>query len=309
MGTNDKNLEIYGGELILKYVNSNDQHAYYIAERNKKTGEVGKFIRKSGVTTYIGIKDKSGPLKYWAVKLMWKHLKTILNDRAISKFDLDEAKGLHTVRLKEAATIGTKIHDWIEEYVKGNKPPMPDEANVLQGVNAWLSWVEKNKIHFIASELMLYSKKYDFCGQMDYLAYVGDKWWELYVGDYKTSNGLYNDVMLQTAAYSKALIEMGLLQTIEDQGIDKEWLKKAKKTPAKVKVVGRHALRIEKRSPDEFREEMDEKGNVNAEYKPFEYALLDPEYRIDKDFDAFVAFQTGHLWNKETDKLIQELIS
>ena len=46
--------EIYKGALKLKFVESN--HAYYIAE--KEGSEWGKWQRKSGATTYGGIKDK-----------------------------------------------------------------------------------------------------------------------------------------------------------------------------------------------------------------------------------------------------------
>lgn len=302
MSTENKIIDMYGGTVRVKYVDGN--HSYWVADLKK--GE--KFRRVSGVTTYNGIKDKSTPLKYWVAKITIKFLVGILGERSITKFDLEKARGIHTERLQEASTAGTKVHDWIEHYTKGLRPPMPEEADVLNGVNAFLGWVQERDVHFVASETIIYSKKHDFCGQADFVCYFGNEWWKLYLGDYKTSNGLYNDVMLQTAPYAKTIEEMGIIETMEAQGIDKKWLSKAKKDGKKIKFAGRWAIRLEKRSPQDFQEEMDEKGLVNAEWQPFEAIPLDDDvYMIDQDFDAFLAFKKGFEWNKMSDKRMKLL--
>ena len=286
--------EIYGGKLILKFTEGN--HAYYIKE-NKPDA---KWERKSGATTYGGIKDKSTPLKYWVAKITVKFLQEILNKRAITKFDLDEAKGKHREKLQEAATSGTKIHDWCEQYVKGNKPPMPEEDDVLIGVNAFLDWVKENKVKFVSAERLLYSMEHDYCGSADAVARLNGKK-DLYLIDYKTSGGLYNDVMMQTAAYSKVHEEMGY-----------------------GKIKGRYAVRLEKRTAEEFQAEMDEKGKPNEVYQPFEALYLDEGVTVEKVGRAMVTTPTGKhdkdlmdldfnaylhacglfRWNKDSDKRI-----
>lgn len=286
--------EIYKGKLILKFTEAN--HAYYIKE-NKPDA---KWERKSGATTYGGIKDKSAPLKFWVAKITVKFLLEILSKRAVTKFDLEEARKLHTVRLQEAATAGNKIHDWCELYVKGKKPPMPEEDDVLIGVNAFLDWVTENKVKFVSAERLLYSMKYDYCGAADAVARLNGKK-DLYLIDYKTSGGLYNDVMMQTAAYSKVHEEMGY-----------------------GKIKGRYAVRLEKRTAEQFQLEMDEKGKPNEIYQPFEALYLDGEVReekqgrktvlvptgkhdkalMDLDFDAYLHACGLFRWNKGSEKRI-----
>lgn len=269
--------KIYNGQYKIKFVKSN--HAYYIAKKEKDGW--GKWERKTGSTTWIGIKDKSTPLKYWVAKIMAKFLNNILSERSITTYDIDEAKKLHCKRLEQAATIGSKIHDWIEAYIKNKNPDMPEENNVLLGVNAFLEWVKKYKVKFLESEMFLYSRKYDYCGTSDAVAIINNK---RVLIDYKTSPGLYNDVMLQTASYVQIYEEMGC-----------------------GKIAGRWAIRLEKRTEKEFKNDMDEKGNVNVDYAPFEAIYLGNSGDTQKkDFQAFLAAKHLKEWDKESTQKLEE---
>lgn len=288
--------EIYGGRYKVKMTKG---HRYYISRKIKD--KWGPWEAKTGVTTYGGIKDKSTPLKYWVAKIMHKFLGEVLDSRSITKYDLDEAKDLHRKRLEEAGTIGSKIHDWIESYCKGEQPGMPEEDDVLLGVTAFIDWVKENKVQFVESEMYLYSEKHDYCGMVDAVAKIKGSQ-KLYIIDYKTSNGLYNDVMLQTAAYASAYKEM-----------------------TKRNVVGRWAIRLEKRSREQFKEEMDEKGLPNAEYVPFEAIYLDGDVEEKKegrktlvvstgkhnpdlmfhDFEAWLHAKGLFTWNKGSEKRME----
>lgn len=271
--------EIYNGKLKIKLVESGDFHSYYISERKGK--EWGPWIRKTGSTTIGGIKDKSGPLKYWVAKIMARFLHAILNERTLTRYDIDEARGLHAKRLKEAGDLGGKIHDWIKEYVAGRKPEIPAEEAVLRGVNAFLEWEKETKVKFIASEEPIFSKEYDYCGKLDAIGKINGK---LYLIDYKTGTGLYNDVMMQTASYVEAWEEMG-----------------------GEKIAGRWAVRIEKRNEDEFKADMEEKDKVNEKYIPFETIYLDDnkENRI-LDFAAFLNAKKLRDWDIESSKRLIE---
>jgi hypothetical protein len=212
---------------------------------------------------------------------MAKFLHGILCERTITKYDIDEAKAIHTKYLKDAATIGSKIHDWIESYINKENPEMPDEDNVLLGINAFLDWVKEYKVKFLNSELPIYSRKYDYCGTVDAIAIIKGK---RYLVDYKTSTGLYNDVMLQTASYVSAYEEMGC-----------------------GKITGRWAIRLEKRNDAEFKADMDEKGNPNAEYIPFEAVYLDHDKNdLKEDFDAFLNAQGLKNWDKTSAKKMED---
>ncbi len=263
--------EIYSGQYKIKLVG---EHIYYIAKKEKNGW--GEWQKKFGVTTVCGLKDKSGPLKYWVAKIMAKHLTNILSERGLTKYDIDEAKGLHTKFLKDAGTTGSKIHDWIEAYAKGEKPEMPEEKSVIIGVNGFMDWVKNNKIKFLESETLVYSRQHDFSGKLDAVATIGGK---RYLVDYKTGTGLYNDVMLQTAAYVGAYQEM-----------------------SGNKICGRWAIRIEKRDEEEFRADMDEKGKPNEKYVPFEAVYLDKDKgQFESDYKAFLNFWEAFQWNKATE--------
>jgi len=269
---------IYGGQYKLKYTETDWGHIYYIAKKIKDGW--GKWERKTGSTTAGGIKDKSTPLKFWVAKVMARFLNEILSERNITEYDIAKAKKLHTEKLSTAGATGSKIHDWIEKYTRGEKPEMPEEENVLLGVNGFLEWVKQYKVKFQDSELFLYSRKHDYCGTADAIAMIGGK---RVLVDYKTSTGLYNDVMLQTASYSKGYEEM-----------------------IGNKIHGRWVIRLEKRTEEEFQADMDEKGKPNEKYVPFEAVYLDDnKEQMDKDFKAFLHFWEGFKWNRETENFFK----
>jgi len=300
MSSNNKEFEVYGGEVLIKFVDSN--HSYWIKELDHETGTFGKAKRSRGVTTNLGIIDKPA-LKFWAVGLCIKHLQSVIDgDRTIDHHDLEEAKGKHKEMLKGATTLGSRIHEWCEAHIKGEKPEMPRDENVLVGVTAFLEWVEKEDWHFVASEVVVYSRKHGYCGQMDWIAYRGKKWWELYAGDFKTSTGLYSNVMIQTAPYVRGIEEMGLEHTLQHQGLveAQRILLKAKKQKKTLSFVGRYAVRLEKRTPEEFAKDMEEKGKVDTEYLPFEFAYLDyEEDDLEKDWQAYLCTKPLYEWNNE----------
>src|SRR5687768_4500317 len=84
-----------------------DSHIYYVD---------GK--RKTGVTTYLNIIDKSRPLIIWATELYRDYLLGCL-DRGITEEHIYEGCVLHEERKQEAAAIGDEAHGWIEKYIKG----------------------------------------------------------------------------------------------------------------------------------------------------------------------------------------------
>ncbi len=299
----DRSTILYGGTIEIKFVDSN--HSYWI--RNKTDdGEWTGWRRAPGSTTIIGIMDKSMALVPWAVKLAWRHLKAILEERVINLYDLDEAKDLHRNRKETAATSGSLVHDWIENYTKGNNPPEPDQPAVLNGVNAFRQWLKENDITIIGSETLIYSKEHHYCGQADFIFYKGADIHNIYLGDYKTSNGLYAGVFLQTASYLRAIEEMGLEHV---EWTNKEWLEQV--DLSKVQFVGRSALRLEKRSEDEFQRDMEEKGKMDIPYQVFEYVDLDAAYAgkpgdfIQEDFDAFIHANELRNWNIVAEERIK----
>lgn len=238
------------------------------------------------VTGILGMYDKSGALIPWAVELSVNYLRDIfLEKKAFAEEDFLNAEEQHTIKKTEAATIGSFVHDWIEKYILGEKPAMPEMREAQIGVNAFLEWIDENKVKFLSTERVVYSRKHDFIGKMDIEAKVNSK---LALIDIKTSNGIYNTYNMQTAAYVKA--------DEEESGC---------------KYHGRWIIRLAKESEKEYNARMakknhnrERKGKDPIDYPPyqvFEAKFLDDTAgNMERDFEAFLACKTLHKFEKET---------
>ncbi|MGY3406079.1 hypothetical protein ACVWZV_002192 [Bradyrhizobium sp. GM5.1] len=262
---------LYKGKIEGKFYPGN--HAYYVN---------GK--RKTGVTTYIGIVDKSRQLITWATELYRDYLLSVTGP--LTAEHIYEGCGIHEQKKQEAADIGTQAHDWIEKYVKGEQPEMPEQREVQIAVNAFLDWVAANKVKFISSERVVYSKKHDYIGKMDIEAKVNGK---LCLIDIKTSSGIYNTFGMQTAAYLKA--------DEEESGR---------------KYHGRWIIRLSKETEEEHTAKCVRKNENRARkgkeafaypaYQVFEAKFLDEETdSTETDFKGFLAAKSLYEWNRATD--------
>lgn len=255
--------KLYGGKVVIKFFP--ESHIYYVN---------GK--RKGSVTGALNIIDKSKALIPWALGLYSDFLRGKIGQKICEEF-IAEGENMHTVRKSEAAGIGTAAHDWIERYTKGEKPDMPDDKNVLQAVSGFLNWVDDNKIKFLESEKVVYSKKHDYIGTLDAIATMnGGR--KKYLIDYKASNGLYPGVALQTAAYWKA--------DEEEAGTEfaGRWaIRLAKETEEE------YMVRQEKKLNDYLRKYPDKSPYQIPPYMAFEAKNLDDGIlKIDRDYKAFL---------------------
>lgn len=197
----DKVIRLYGGKVRVEYFDQ--YHRYFV---NKK--------RKIGVTTVTGVIDKSRALIWWATGLMKDHLKEVLDGgEKISIADVEYAARLHMQRKTESADLGTQVHDWAERYIKTApedrpKIELPEDERVLNGVLAFLKWIKDHGVEFVASERVVYSKQHDYIGTLDCLFTMKkEKHGIVHVGDFKTSKGVYDEMIFQVTAYEEALRE------------------------------------------------------------------------------------------------------
>lgn len=158
------------------------------------------------VTSATSMVDKSGPLMAWAVKLFREFLvDKIQKGLVIDEETIYEGSKQHTIRKEEAKDIGTQIHEFINLYIEGKKPKIPEDEKVKNGVLAFMKWIDENKVKFLKSEEPIYSRKYDYAGILDIEAKINGK---LAIVDIKSSNGIYNEMRYQVAAYRNAKEEM-----------------------------------------------------------------------------------------------------
>lgn len=113
----------------------------------------------------------------------------------------DQGSNAHHKRKKDAGDLGTLLHKWIEDYIKGNNPGVPVNKLLQKSVERFLKWEKEHDVEFLVSEQVIFSKTYEYCGTLDFICkYEGD----LYIGDLKTSTGIYSEMLIQTASYRLA---------------------------------------------------------------------------------------------------------
>lgn len=132
-----------------------------------------------GVTTITGRYKDSGALIYWA----WNQGKQGIDFRQTRD---------------KAADAGTCAHAMIEADWHQTEFKRTDyEPSILEKADhaflAYLEWKEQTNLKIIKPELTLLSKKHKFGGTLDAIL-VGKK---LRLGDYKTSGGVYADMLIQ----------------------------------------------------------------------------------------------------------------
>ena len=140
--------------------------------------------RVPGVTTIISRFKPSGGLIHWA----WQQGK--------------DGKDYRETRDK-AADAGTLAHDMVEADIygaaydaSGADPLLVEKA--MGAFNAYKEWKVQTQLEIAESEVTLLSATHRFGGTLDALFIRG----ALALGDWKTSNAIYADYLIQLGAYA-----------------------------------------------------------------------------------------------------------
>lgn len=145
--------------------------------------------RVPGVTTIVGRFKESGGLLQWA----------FAQGQAAER---GEIKGLYDKR-DEAADAGTLAHALVEAHI--NKLPLPvlpdNEIGTFaqQGFENYLAWQSDSKITVISQEMEMVSEVYSYGGCPDAIGL--DSKGQLCLLDWKTSNKIFPEFLIQLAAY------------------------------------------------------------------------------------------------------------
>lgn len=219
--------KFYNGEVELRY--DPKEHVYLLVT---PTG----LERQEGVTTIVHIIDKSEALIGWACKMMATKLLSTTpvttlptGDRVVHLTHSDyeslvlKAKTAHRDKLEEAASIGSIAHAWIEAYIERllannfTYSPFPENEQSASCCVAALAWMRDHNVRWVCTEKKVYSRHFQYAGTMDGLCIVdsctdplccpNEFRDHLSVADWKTSNYLYPEYLLQTAAYEAAYEE------------------------------------------------------------------------------------------------------
>lgn len=167
----------------------------------------------TGVTTILKVLGKGDVLVQWSANQTVEYIKkestSIRQGHETSYLvrpdTLDSAKFAWKSTRDTAGDFGTNVHKAIEEWIKEDKNfPILTETE-QKAFDNFRDWSNTNKVTFVESEKRLYSKKHWYAGTLDLLMEVDGK---LYIGDIKTSAGIYPEHFFQMAGYDIALNEM-----------------------------------------------------------------------------------------------------
>jgi len=191
--------KLYGGKVEITF--DGFRHRYTIFdEENCLDGEVAV-----GVTTALKVINKP-KLIGWAVGCAIDCFKEQVMpgtsyDELQLQAILNSARSAHYNKKVEAGDLGTMLHKWIESYATGENPDVPVNPTLKKSVENFLAWREKYKIEFVMNEAFVYSRKFHYAGTLDFVCRING---HLFIGDIKTSSGVYAEQMIQTAAYRMA---------------------------------------------------------------------------------------------------------
>jgi len=103
-----------------------------------------------------------------------------------------------TTKAVTAASLGTRVHKWIEDFWNGENPPMLEKEEDIQRVKSFLHLYEtrlKNLIP-LKSELKIFSKKWKLAGTIDQPFLMWDEKQNkllFLIGDWKTNKDFKDD--------------------------------------------------------------------------------------------------------------------
>jgi hypothetical protein len=206
------------------------EHVYYLVQADKSLKAL------DSVSQVCHIIDKSKALVPWACKQMMLKLFTLVpktvtksgTEAVIMPYDEFEkavvsAKSAHKEKLEDAGEVGNAVHDWVERYIQlrinGHSTEeilsqFPYDPRAENGCTAALGWMAAHNVRWIATEKKIYSREFEIPGTMDGIARTDsctDKKCcsqefkdHLSVIDWKTSNNLYLEYIMQVATYRVA---------------------------------------------------------------------------------------------------------
>lgn len=202
---------LYDDRAVVEFIGDDNRHDYYLRELDGQKLDDEKLINVSSV---LDIKSKPFLVKWKQETTLNYFIEQIKKDPLVIA-DASSLDNLRKDALNEpgrirnnAASLGTGVHKWIEDYVKSKingtsgHPVRPARGSVC--IDSFLEWEDRHKVVFIFSERMVLSLKYKYVGTLDIGAIVDGR---SSIVDIKTSNGMRKDYYLQTGGYLGAIRE------------------------------------------------------------------------------------------------------
>ena len=174
-------------------------YRYKVDGQNKSsvTTAIGKFIRPNLENWYKKNRDDS-------IKEIMLEEKVPLDK--INNF-IERVKQKSNAKESYGKNIGTALHEWIDLFLKGKKPTIPESEPLRSMATKFSNFWKKHKFKVVASELPLYSPKFDMCGTNDVIVTKQSWKGQLAVLDWKTSKDYNFENAIQVEMYRRFIEE------------------------------------------------------------------------------------------------------
>lgn len=143
------------------------------------------------VTTVLGRFKESGGLVHWAWDLGMKGV-----DYRKARDAAADAGTIAHWMVEQHLETGHTDFDVETQYPEADEPTI-DKAQIA--FEAFLAWSDQTHLQIYEAECPMVSEKYKFGGTPDAILVKG----KLSLGDWKTSNSIYPEYLIQLAAYKK----------------------------------------------------------------------------------------------------------
>ncbi len=172
-----------------------------------------------GITTVLSVISKPALIQWsanMAVDYIEENIENVFvyddhGNNVVDDVFLDElmkeAKSAHRKKRDKAGDWGTKVHEVIEDWIKNKTEPTDLDETQQKVFKLFKEWAIKNKVKFLESEKHLWSEEMWTGGIVDLVFEMDGK---KYIGDIKTSSGIYNEAFFQMGAYHLMLESMGV---------------------------------------------------------------------------------------------------
>lgn len=161
------------------------QYYHVMVEPYVKEGENARFydageFKVPSVTTTLGILSKPA-LVPWAAKMTSDFISANMSEIRDPKTTnerveqiLNKSKSAHRVSAKEAAGVGTQVHEAIETYLRGGKPEpvLKDDPLAVSSFLAFLSWKDSVRLEVVGLECVVIDTNLRYGGTFDLLCYL-----------------------------------------------------------------------------------------------------------------------------------------
>ena len=179
-----------------------DRHWYYLN---------GKYV--AGVTSILSATIPKGFLTDWAVKMAAEAVVGLFKpnvkyDKATIAAYADLAKNAYKLKRDTAANTGSGLHSILDVYVNSGIEPVIEDSETANSFREFKEWRKNYNPEFLETERKMASSEHNFAGCADAVVKIKD---EVYLIDYKSSTGEYNDISynLQLTAYQMMFEELG----------------------------------------------------------------------------------------------------